>query len=405
MLRVGLTGGIGSGKSTVARRLVRRGAVLVDSDVLARAVVEPGSEGLAEVVEAFGDRILDGTGSLDRPALAGLVFGDDDARAQLNSIMHPRIRRRSDELIAAAPADAVVIQDVPLLVEGGMATLLPLVVVVHAPVDERMRRLVEQRGVPEADARARIAAQADDEARRAAADVWLDNAGAPDRLDRAVDGLWFARLVPFEENLRRRRPAREILSLVEPSVLVDPDPTWAATGDRLAARIAAAAGVRGRGVAHIGSTAVPGLPAVDVIELQLGVEGRSDADALRDALADAGFPSWSNRTDSASERHHGSADPGRPARLAVREVGSAGWRRALLLRDWLRAEPAAYAAARCAVGAARPVDGPARAEAWAATTGWVPSFRRDGSARNGAPHLHDGVDRTVPERVIGMHRR
>ena len=132
MLRVGLTGGIGSGKSTVARRLVQRGAVLVDSDVLAREVVEPGTDGLAEIVAAFGPAVLDAGGALDRPALAAVVFGDPAARERLNGIVHPRVRRRSAELIAAAPADAVVVQDIPLLVEGAMGARFPLVVVVHA---------------------------------------------------------------------------------------------------------------------------------------------------------------------------------------------------------------------------------------------------------------------------------
>ncbi|MDN5934196.1 MAG: dephospho-CoA kinase, partial [Pseudonocardia sp.] len=190
MLKVGLTGGIGSGKSTVARRLVERGAVLVDSDALAREVVAAGTPGLAAIVEAFGPDVLGAGGELDRPALASVVFGDAGARARLNAIVHPLVRERSDELIVAAAADAVVVQDVPLLVENGMAPHLPLVIVVHADAEERVRRLVGQRGMPEADARARIAAQADDAARRAAADVWLDNGGAPADRVAAVDALW-----------------------------------------------------------------------------------------------------------------------------------------------------------------------------------------------------------------------
>jgi dephospho-CoA kinase len=397
VLRVGLTGGIGSGKSTVARRLVAHGAVLVDSDVLAREVVAPGTDGLAAVVAAFGEGVLDAAGALDRAALAAVVFEDPAARERLNAIIHPRVRERSGELIASAPADAVVVQDVPLLVESGMAAHFPLVVVVHADAEERVRRLVRLRGMPEADACARIASQASDDARRAAADVWLDNSASESDLEAAVDALWERRLVPFEANLRERR----IVSAGPPR-LVDPDPDWRATGERLRARVAAAAGERGRGVAHTGSTAVPGLPAKDVIDLQLGVASLADADAVRDALQDAGFP-WHPRIDHDNpkppgspvwpKRLHGSADPGRAVNLHVREVGSPGWRYALLFRDWLRADPDARAeylavkrdaAARYAgdPDAARYVEvkepwfdaALPRAEEWAATSAWVPSL-------------------------------
>ncbi|HLU54993.1 MAG TPA: dephospho-CoA kinase [Pseudonocardia sp.] len=396
MLRVGLTGGIGAGKSTVARRLVERGAVLVDSDVLAREVVAPGSPGLAEVVAAFGEGVLDASGALDRPALAAVVFGDPAARERLNAIVHPRVRERSDALIAAAPEDAVVVQDIPLLVENGMAPRFPLVVVVHADAEERVRRLV-RRGLREEDARARIAAQATDEERRAAADVWLDNSGDERDLHAAVDELWERRLVPFEANLRQRR-----IAPAGPPRLVDPDPTWPETAARLRARVAAAAGERGRGVAHIGSTSVPGLPAKDVIDLQLGVDSLADADAVEDALAEAGFPrhpriDHDNPKPAGAapwpKRFHGSADPLRPVNLHVREVGSPGWRYALLFRDWLRADPAAraeYLEVKRAAAARYAGDPDAdryvevkepwfdaaheRAEGWAATSTWVPSL-------------------------------
>jgi dephospho-CoA kinase len=397
VLRVGLTGGIGSGKSTVARRLVERGALLIDSDLLAREVVEPGSDGLAEVVATFGTGVLDAAGALDRPALAAVVFGDADARTQLNAIIHPRVRARSEEMIAAAAGDAVVVQDVPLLVEGGMAPLFPLVVVVHADAEERVRRLVTQRGMPEADARARIAAQAGDHARRAAADVWLDNSGAPADLEAVVDTLWAQRLVPFEENLRLRRTVPGGHPRLTPY-----DPDWVTAGERLCARVAAAAGAYGRGVAHIGSTSVPGLPAKDVIDLQLGVASLADADAARDALQDIGFPArpdivWDNGkpagAPSLPKRYHGTADPGRRTHLHIREVGSPGWRYALLFRDWLRADPAArdeYLAVKVDA-AERFGDDPdadryvelkepwfdhadQRAEQWAATSGWTPSL-------------------------------
>jgi dephospho-CoA kinase len=396
VLRVGLTGGIGSGKSTVACRLVARGAVLVDSDVLAREVVAPGTTGLAEVAATFGDGVLDAARALDRSALAAIVFDDPAARERLNAIVHPRVRERSAELIAAAPGDAVVVQDIPLLVETGAAPSFPLVVVVHTDPEERVRRLV-RRGMPETDARARIAAQASDTARRAAADVLLSNDGDERDLEAAVDALWERRLVPFEANMRERR-------IVSAGALrlVEPDPEWATAGERLRARVAAAAGKLGRGVAHIGSTAVPGLPAKDVIDLQLGVASLADADAVRDVLQDAGFP-WRRRIDHDNpkppgspvwpKRVHGSADPGRPVNLHIREVGSPGWRYALLFRDWLRADDVAreeYLAVKRTAAERYAGDPDAaryaevkepwfdaawgRVEAWAATSAWVPSL-------------------------------
>jgi dephospho-CoA kinase len=189
VLRIGLTGGIGSGKSTVSRLLAERGALIVDADRIAREVVEPGTPGLAAVVEAFGDRVLSADGSLDRPALAGIVFADPGARATLDGIVHPLVRRRTAELVSAAPADAVVVNDVPLLVETGQAATYDLVLVVEADVATRVARLV-QRGLTEEDARARIAAQASDQERRAVADVVLDNSGTPAELAAQVDRFW-----------------------------------------------------------------------------------------------------------------------------------------------------------------------------------------------------------------------
>lgn len=195
MLRIGLTGGIGSGKSTVAGLLAARGAVVIDADRIAREVVEPGTPGLAAVVDAFGDDILAADGSLDRPALAAVVFADPDARARLDGIVHPLVRERAVELAADAPPDAVLVNDVPLLVETGQAGSYDLVVVVEAELGTRLARLVE-RGVPEADARARIAAQATDEQRRAAADVVLDNSGTLEELADQVARLWEERVEP-----------------------------------------------------------------------------------------------------------------------------------------------------------------------------------------------------------------
>ncbi|MDP9948604.1 MULTISPECIES: dephospho-CoA kinase [Streptomyces] len=190
MLKVGLTGGIGAGKSEVSRLLVERGAVLIDSDRIAREVVEPGTPGLAAVVEEFGPDILTAEGTLDRPALGALVFADDQRRAALNAIVHPLVGARAAELERAAPEDAVVVHDVPLLTENGLAPLYDLVVVVDASAETQLDRLVTLRGMTESDARARMAAQATREERRAVADLVVDNDGTHEALVEQVDAVW-----------------------------------------------------------------------------------------------------------------------------------------------------------------------------------------------------------------------
>jgi dephospho-CoA kinase len=195
VLRIGLTGGIGSGKSTVAGLLAARGARIVDADRIAREVVEPGTPGLEAVAAAFGPGVLTPDGALDRPALAAVVFADAEARRRLDGIVHPLVRARAAEVVAAAPPDAVVVQDVPLLVETGQAGSYDLVLVVEADLDTRVRRLVG-RGVSEEDARARIAAQATDDQRRAVADVVLDNSGTVEELEAQVERFWAERVAP-----------------------------------------------------------------------------------------------------------------------------------------------------------------------------------------------------------------
>ncbi len=190
VLRVGLTGGIGSGKSTAAALLSERGAVVIDADLLAREAVARGSDGLAEVVAAFGTTVHASEGSLDRASVGRLVFADPAARSRLEEIVHPRVRARDGELEAAAPAGSVVVHDIPLLVESGQVDEYDVVVVVDVPEQVQVARLVAARGMSEADALARIEAQASREERLAAADVVLDNSGSVDDLRAQVNRLW-----------------------------------------------------------------------------------------------------------------------------------------------------------------------------------------------------------------------
>jgi dephospho-CoA kinase len=393
MLRIGLTGGIGSGKSTVAATLASRGCLVVDADQLAREVVEPGMPALLAIGDRFGADLIGPDGALDRPALARLVFADPRALRDLEAVTHPAIWARTAELMAAAGEDMIVVHDMPLLVEKDMAAEYHLVVVVHAEVETRVRRLVESRGIPEPDARARIAAQAGEAARRAAADVILVNDGSEDDLRRDVRSLWRDRLVPFEHNVRHgiasRRPDHLALS--------DHTDQWPDIANRLGARIRHALAAHDVLVDHVGSTAVPGLVAKPVIDLQVGVPSMEAADDPEwvKAMADAGFPrapgDWADNAKDGTrwqKRFHGSSDPARVAHIHVREVGSPGWTWALMFRDWMRADPAAreeYAALKLSLlhrglttavytDAKEPwfdaVD--ARVRTWAEHTGWHP---------------------------------
>lgn len=375
--------------------------MIVDADVVAREVVEPGSAGLAELVAHFGSDILDSEGALDRPAMARRVFDDDAARSRLNSTVHPRIASRTAELITRAPSDAIVVHDIPLLVEAGYAPNYHLVVIVDAPVEDRVRRLVA-RGLEESDAWARIRAQASDQQRRAAADVWLDNAGSVDDVLAEVDELWADRLVRFESGVRLRHPAER-----GPVRVVDPDPDWPSQAQRLLSRIEQAAGDGALRVDHIGSTSVPGLAAQDVVDVQLTVRSWEDAGTFADQLGAAGFPLGSEITGgspvgrvqdeewSASyqwhKRYHASADPGRPADVYVRVADSPNWHCALLFPAWLRADAAArgeYEAFKRKLADGSPSESDAaryakgkqrwftenlpRAQEWADRTGWHP---------------------------------
>ena len=193
MLRVGLTGGIGSGKSAVAGRLAALGAVVLDGDKAARAVVEPGTPGLARIAETFGPGVLRPDGSLDRAKLAGIVFSDESALGQLNAITHPLIHQHiqaaEEAAVAAGGPDTVVVHDIPLLAEGQRAAGFDVVIVVDVPAELQISRLAG-RGLPEDQARARMAAQATREQRLAIADIVIDNSGTLAELDRRVAEVW-----------------------------------------------------------------------------------------------------------------------------------------------------------------------------------------------------------------------
>ncbi|MCC4907498.1 dephospho-CoA kinase [Microbacterium sp. cx-59] len=190
---IALTGGIASGKSTVARRLAEHGAVIVDADALVRDVQAPGSPVLAAIAAEFGTELLGADGALDRAALGAIVFSDDEARHRLNAIVHPAVRAASADRFAqafAADADAVVVYDVPLLVEARVDDPWELIVVAHAPSAVRLERLVTLRGLTRAEAEKRIAAQVDDDARLAVADVVIDTAGSLAETHAQADALW-----------------------------------------------------------------------------------------------------------------------------------------------------------------------------------------------------------------------
>jgi dephospho-CoA kinase len=401
VLKIGLTGGIASGKSVVASRLRERGAVLVDADALAREVVEPGTEGLKQIVAAFGGDVLAPDGKLDRPKLGALVFGDPARLAVLNGIVHPLVRLRAAAIVAEAGEDAVVVQDIPLLVETGQGSDFHLVLVVDAPEDLRLQRMLEYRGMTADAARSRMAAQASREDRLAAADAVLENLGTMEQLVAQVDRLWDERLVPFARNLAAgTRAAR-----AGGPVLVPARPGWPQEAQRILDRIGKVLPPEQREAArldHIGSTSVPGLDAKDVLDLQLAVPDLGVADALAPVLAAAGFPVVPGITaDTPTPRHpeagdwakrfHANADPGRAVNLHVRAAGSPGWRFALCFRDWLRADAAAaaeYLALKKELAAAHAEDTSAaayadakegwftaaeeRMERWAERSGWAP---------------------------------
>lgn len=395
MITVAVTGGIGSGKSTVSSVLREHGAVVADSDQLAREVVAPGSPGLAAIGATFGPSMLTGEGALDRAALAAVVFADPAARKQLEAITHPLVRGRFEEIRRTAADDAIVVNDIPLLTTLAVAATFHLVIGVRADPEARVLRLVG-RGLDEADARARIGAQISDEQRASLCDVMLVNDSELAALSTAVDALWSDRLVPFERNLRAGRRAGR-----GGPTLVAPRGSWADDAKRLATRISLACS--GARVDHIGSTAIAGMPAKDVIDLQVAAQSLAQADGWGARLDAAGFPSppgdWYDTPRPADadpgrwrKRFRVNADPGQGVNLHLRVQDLPNWRWALLFRDWISADRATFEeylalkeslAARFAgdPDATRYADAKEpwmaqahdRAELWARATGWRPA--------------------------------
>jgi dephospho-CoA kinase len=404
VFRIGLSGGIGAGKSTVSSAFAAAGGIIVDGDVIAREVVAPGTEGLATLVAAFGVEILLPDGALNRPALAAVAFSDEDKLKLLNSIVHPLVGKRRAELIDQAPVGSVVVEDIPLLVESQMAPMFPLVIIVHAGEDVRVARLIEYRGFSEEDARARISAQATVEQRQRVADVWLDNSGDADDLAAAALQLWEQRILPFARNVQAGIPAS-----VDPQV-VPYDATWPEQGARILARLDTACGHRAVRIDHIGSTSIADMAAKDVIDLQVTVTSLEVADELTEHLCAAGYPRLAHVTEDTAEpdarstvaefdhtddtslwhkRYHASADPGRPTHVHIRVAGWPNQQFALLFGDWVAANDdvrAEYLALKDDVMAGEPatggdytdakepwlVDAYRRAWAWADETGWCP---------------------------------
>ncbi|MFQ4148920.1 dephospho-CoA kinase [Arthrobacter sp. LAPM80] len=316
MLSLGLTGGIAAGKSLLTNRFRELGAVVIDADQLARDVVAPGTPGLAAVVNKFGPAILLPDGTLDRPALGARVFADKGELAALNSIVHPLVREAASTLKRNAAPDSIVVQDIPLLVETGQGANFHLVLVVQAPQAARIDRMVRDRGMSQEDAMARIAAQASDEERAAAADVIITNDGSPEQAAAALDALWHGRLLPFAANLAAgassdRRGA---------------GPVSAAAAGRIIARVRHAAGELATAIEHL-STAdgtAGNASAGGVLRLRLHPCSGAGRVELVAALARAGFVPGTDTTGpdaTGLDPVLASADPGLPADLVL--VGAA----------------------------------------------------------------------------------
>ncbi|GAA4507154.1 dephospho-CoA kinase [Brevibacterium yomogidense] len=316
-LVLGLTGGIGAGKSTVAALFRSRGAGVVDADAIAREVVEPGEPALAALAAEFGEGVLTEGGTLDRAALASLAFADPERTAALNAIMHPAIGDRTTVRLAELGDHDVVVHDVPLLVENGMTGRYHLSVLVDVPAHIRLARLTTTRGLDPDDAQRRIRAQADDDARYLACDVLLDNSTSPDELEARFAQLWKERIDPFRRNRANGVPASG--ASVGPAEMTDR--AQEAAGARLLARIEHAAAEAGL---HVSGTSSPGPSGVQIALAEPGPAAAADAPASRapdssaqlsQVLADVGFAPVRG-----AHGRYANTDPGRPAIVTMRDA-------------------------------------------------------------------------------------
>lgn len=295
-MRIGLSGGIGSGKSSVAALLAERGAVIVDADAIAREVVAPGTAGLAAVLADFGTDVAAADGSLDRAALAEVVFADEAARQRLERITHPLIWAEAERQFSVVPQDGIVVHDMPLLVEKSMSADYHLVVIVMADQAIRLQRLVQGRGLDRVDALARMHAQATDAQRRAAADVLLENDGSPDDLAEAVRLLWQERIAPMAALLTEGEPAPEAQRITSDAV------SLAQTAARTAARVGRALGDPGARLTRITRERTR-------LILAMTLTGHPGAEAPSSLLR-AGFP-------AIGEHQYGTTDPSCPSRITL----------------------------------------------------------------------------------------
>lgn len=352
-----MTGGIAAGKSTITSILAEHGAVVIDSDRIAREVVEPGSVGIDQVKSRFGTDVLHKDGSLNRAAMGQIVFADSAARGDLEQIIHPLIARRGAELLAQSADDAIVVHDVPLLVERDLGARYHLVLVVLASLEKRIERMIRDREMSLEQAQSRIASQADDDERRLVADDVIHADVTVDRTRAALERWWQNRVLPYHANLQHgvRAPRDRSVRLVPPP---GPPRTWRVQAMSVVKRLQWVLAGHDVSIEHIGSTSIPGLWSKDVIDIQIQLRDWESVQEVGALLAAAGFPGkpsfdnakarWLDVPDSdtggaASKWLAANADQGRAVNLHVRPAGSDSSRYALDFRDLLRCDPLARA--------------------------------------------------------------